>query len=298
MSEVNPFEPEPESNRRILKLVFVGIAITKLPLFVLIGAISLIYSLLGFLVPIPILRTVITKVTSKVLVRVLLCFLGIFSVPEQPTPLVDTYSEPEDTENPKAGDIIVCNFSSYVNIFWLQSRFSPLYAIPVDADKVVLKTFWQLVMLILGGRDPRMGRPVPFASAAVAAKNLGTQLVVFPECSVTNGRAIIAFQDFGIGYELGDAKIHVLGLVQDFQFFSANFVSGNGALHLLLMLGRLLSGMKVKVALPQDIPKPANGKIDSELVNRCRFVLSRIIGVPCIDVSAAKSPAHAKRHAD
>ena len=118
------------------------------------------------------------------------------------------------------------------------------------------------------------------------AESIDTKLVIFPECAVTNGTGIINFEDFGIGYEMGKRKVHVLGLVQEGSFFSPNFVKGNGFYHILLMLGRVVSNMKVKVGLPQDVPR---GKIDRAFIERCRFVLSRIIGVPEMDINADES---------
>ena len=298
MSEVSPFECDLGPKSKALKLVLIGIACSKFPLFVLISAFSFIYSIIGLLFPIRVIGRAINVGASKVLLRVLLAFFGIFSVPEQPTPLVDYYSETEDTEDPRAGDVIVCNLSSYLNIFWLQAKFVPIYAIPVDEENVVMKSFWQLFIQIIGSTDLRSGRRISFAKAVQIAKAHRTELVIFPEGAVTNGRSIIEFQDFGIGYELGDTKFHVLGLIQNSRFCSANFVHGNGLLHVAFMLGRVLAGMKVKVALPQDIPNPKGGKIDAAFVARCRHVLSRIIGVPCVSVHASDAHPHAKRHID
>jgi hypothetical protein len=85
---------------------------------------------------------------------------------------------------------------------------------------------------------------------------------------------------------------------------SPNFVTGNGLWHLATMVGRVFAAMRVKVALPQDIPKPDTGRIDAAFIQRARSIMATIMGATLADLGpedflrfAATTPKR-KRHAD
>jgi hypothetical protein len=50
------------------------------------------------------------------------------------------------------------------------------------------------------------------------------------------------------------------------------------------MVSRIFTGLRVKVALPQDIPRA--GTIDAAFFERARFMMGRIMAVTMIDMSA------------
>lgn len=247
---------------------------------------TFIYSVIAAVFPNRMIGKLISRGYSKTLFRILLFLFGIFNPHEQPTALVDTYSEVEEIEEPAGGDIIIANFASYINLFWLQCKYSPIFVIPVDSENVVVKTVHQLMFQIIGRANLLRGVKRRFSDVYNHAKKNRIPLVVFPEAAVTNGKCLIKFQDFGIGTDISSSKIHILGFVHWQYIISPNYIHGNGFLHFMMMLGRLFGGLKIKVGLPQDMPKPKNGKIDAAFIERAQYVLSTIMDVSVIDACA------------
>jgi hypothetical protein len=50
------------------------------------------------------------------------------------------------------------------------------------------------------------------------------------------------------------------------------------------MVGRFFAAMRVKVALPQDIPMASTGRIDAEFIHRARSVMAIIMGASLVDM--------------
>lgn len=262
------------------------LALPKFILLVIVMGFTLTYSVAAALFPVRAVGRIITRVYSKTLVRIALFLAGVVNVHEQPTPLVDTYSEVTDVREPRPGDVIVANLSSYLNLLWLQSKYSPVFVVPVDDQHVVVKDALQMFMQIIGRVDVRKGRQRTMASVVETARNVWMcPIVLFPEAAVTNGTCVIQFQRFAFGQDL-ETTFHVYGFVHSSSDVSPNFVRGNGTVHLFRMLGRSVARINVKVALPQDVP---NGVIDDKFIQRCRFVLAAIMNVPLVDSVADDS---------
>jgi hypothetical protein len=277
----------------------------KFPFFLLLLSLGFTYSILGSLFPIPVLRRLIIRVYSRVIFQATLFLTGVWSVHRQPTALVDTYSDPQEIDDPGPGDVILANCASYLNVFWLQCHYAPVLAIPVDPDHVVVKSAFQLLFQILAASDLRTGRLIPLADVVTAARTrLKCPVVLFPEAAVTNGRCLISFQPFGAALNAAEIKFHIFGFVHGRGTVSPNFVAGNGFWHLTAMVGRFFTAMKVKVALPQDVPQADAGRIDAEFIQRARSVMATIMDARLVDIGpddflrfAATRPKR-KRHAD
>jgi hypothetical protein len=299
-----PFEPLRRPSNPIFHFFSITLCIAKVPLFFLSLALSFIYTLIGSFIPIRAISHFVVRAASLLLFRIMLILFGVFSVPMQPTPLVDTYSEPEEMDNPSPGDIIICNCASYINLAWLSYKFSPIFILPVGDGRFLPKSFYQLLIQILGSKDLRVGRSVDLSVILQTAKDRACPIVLFPECAVTNGTGILKFADFRNSAAIPDGvKFHIFGFVHWESAVSPNFVNGNGFAHLAAMLGRFFSGLQVKVALPQDVPRVADGQIDDDFVQRARYVLGKIMGVELVELGASDFPAaperrRGKRHND
>jgi hypothetical protein len=304
-TDANPFAPDSRRPTAVWLLGVLLFAIMKLPLFLFLLSLGFIYTVLGSIFPVRALRRVIAHIYSRVIFQAVLFLTGLWSVHRQPTPLVDTYSDPQEIDDPGAGDVILSNCASYLNVFWLQCHYTPVFAVPVDADHVVVKSAFQLFFQIIAAADLRTGKPVPLAEVVAAARTrLKCPIALFPEAAVTNGRCLLNFQPFGGALDPAEVKFHIFGFVHGRATVSPNFVAGNGLWHLVTMVGRFFAAMRVKVALPQHIPRAAAGRIDAEFIQTARKVMATIMGARLVDMGPddflrfATTRQKRKRHAD
>ncbi|KAH0792246.1 vacuolar protein sorting protein vps66 [Histomonas meleagridis] len=216
--------------------------------------------------------------------RVMLFLTGLFTIYVQPTSVTDRFSAVAENRDPESGDIIIANCSSYLNILWLQSTYNPIFAIPVSPTEVVTKTIHQLLNEILSVKPLTKGRKITFTQLIEYAKKEQKPIVLFPEAAVTNGKCVIKFQTFGQDTDFSDTRFHIFGFVHFDGKLNPNFTKGPGLYHLFLMIGRIVSGLKVKVVEESEIPKLENNKIDAKWISKCRNILATIMGVPMVDV--------------
>lgn len=258
--------------------------VPKLPVFMVLFLLSFCYVSISAIIPIRKIRTVAFPKVYTLIFRALLFLTGLYEISEQLTPLVDRYSEVAEDNHPKTGDIIITNCSSYLNLFWLQYKFNPIFVFPVSRSDVVAKGFFNLLFSILKCKPLTNGPRKNLNELIEISKKENRVLVLFPEASVTDGEHIFKFHNFGDGINLDDTNFHIYGFVHYDSRISPNFVKGNGFVHILLMIGRMIAGLKVKIALKQDIPKAINNKIDDKWICESRKILSVITGLPLIEI--------------
>lgn len=273
-------------NGILIHIFEVFVMLPKLPIFSILFLMSLSYVSLAAIIPIRFLRTTVIPKVYMVIFRALLFLTGLYEIGEQYTSLVDRYSAISENEQPNPGDIIVANFSSYLNLMWLQSKFNPIFVIPASDDEVVQVSFFALLFCILQCKPTKNGKKKRLCDLVELSKKEKRPLVLFPEASVTNGEHIFKFYRFGDGVDLSETKFHIYGFVHFGSRISPNFVRGNGFVHLLQMIGRIFAGLNVKIALEQEIPKSESNKIDDKWISRTREVLSKITGLPLIEMDA------------
>ena len=267
--DINPFSPIPQTKNGFLTSFFTFFfAFLKFPLFLFAISLSFAYILVASIIPIIIVKRIILIITSKILFRVLLYVSGLLSINKQPTPLVDTYSAPQEVKNPNAGDIIISNLASYLNILWLQFEYSPIFVVPCDETNVYVFGVFNLIIKILTCQSLKNSHAKPLSEVVNTAKKLGLPIVIFPEGSVTNGESIINFREFGKGLDTNNINFYIYGFIHFDYSISPNFTYGNGFIHFLKMLGRPFSGLRIKIALPQDIPKIELNSIDPTWISK------------------------------
>ena len=287
--DINPFIPiQPTKKGFFTSFITFFFAFLKFPLFLISLSLSFVYTLIASIIPIVIIKQIILKITSKIFIRILLYVSGLFSINQQPTPLVDTYSAPQEVNIPKAGDIIISNLASYLNILWFQFQYTPIFVIPCDETNVYVFGVFNLIIKILTCQPLKSTHKKTLSQVEASARKIGIPIVIFPECSVTNGEYIINFNEFGKGFDTNGVDFFIYGFIHFDYIVSPNFTYGNGFLHILQMLGRPFSGMKIKIALPQDIPKIELNSIDATWISKCRKVLSTIMGIRALNVDGSE----------
>lgn len=294
MEKIDPFVPTQDKNvPLIFKITNITIALMKIPLFFLLLVLSTAYSAISMIMPFSTIRNLVSRMCSLVIVRFQLFMLGVFYAPIKPTPLIDNFKDFEEQSSPQSGDVIISNCSSILNILWIQCKYSPIYVIPIDAKKVVVKHCLQVIGDILLKRPIDTGKTTTLSRAIEFAKTkLKCPIVLFPEGAVTNGSCIIRFRSFGEDINPETVRFFIYGFTYPKYLHNPNFVQGNSIVHLFKLLGSIIVEVNIRTALQQDIPKSKNGKIDQEWIDRVQHIMSSITRLPYVDVNSYDSPVY------
>lgn len=210
-----------------------------------------VFSIFSF---IPYFYRILIRVHSFIVYHLILFLFGYFSSK------FDLYSLTSRLESkwkkPTHGDVLICNCTSYLNLFWLQAKLSPIFCIPADNKEVHHVSIFRLFLSLIRSQSLKYGKSVPIESliSQSQSKKHGP-IVILPECAPTNGDGILKFGSFYL--ENVQTHIQILGFSQTFSSGSSpNFIAGNSFLHLVEMAGRLVSTLSIKVLLPEKVPQP------------------------------------------
>ncbi|KAM3586989.1 Lysophosphatidic acid:oleoyl-CoA acyltransferase 1 [Umbelopsis sp. WA50703] len=149
-----------------------------------------------------------------------------------------------------SGDIIVANSSSYVDILYLTFRFAPLFT-QIASSKNEIRFITATEALLQCGQYPVTSvnsKTYELKEAAMNAKAQGLgPIVVFPEATTSNGRALLKFVPLFKKFIIpeNEVKIHVLALKYEYNHFSPTYTVGNKAIS---------NSLSVKWLAPNESP--------------------------------------------
>ena len=150
---------------------------------------------------------------STVLLRLLLFLMGFFYIKTETISLRKSRDRTTDT-SVKQGDLIIANWTSYVDIIYLAYQFSPVFTqVFIDTPRVKVISFWEAIQLV--GQSPQVAQNqntlYTLDALAEKAKQAGWgPVVVFPEGTTTNGRALLKFSSVLDQLQLSASRIHLL----------------------------------------------------------------------------------------
>ncbi|KAF8165440.1 hypothetical protein B0H34DRAFT_689210 [Crassisporium funariophilum] len=225
--------------RATLPLRFIlGIVRTLLSLVLLSVYLILIPCVRLVLFPIPPLRRSVEHLVTFIYGRTALFVIGLFWITEeQVTRKRGRGQRRNESWNPKAGDIIVSNWASWIEVVWLALRFNPIFVLPIPEAlpepptsarsstpithtpgrrtgtgsaniqppartteaRIPILGFQEvslLTMIKMTGHVPAFGPGGPGSfpkSLEEIRKNASRPVVVFPECTTSNGRGLLRF---------------------------------------------------------------------------------------------------------
>ncbi|KAM5534318.1 hypothetical protein V8D89_012046 [Ganoderma adspersum] len=221
-------------------LALLGLAVVY---FVLVEGVCLVFY------PIRPLHRAITRLFTAMLSRLALLFVGLYWIPVEVVARKRGRNAPRnETWRPRAGDLIVSNWASWVELLWLAFRFNPTFILPVvdtldippppEKPTPLSRTpgrrtgTGSAAISSPTARTPTRRTPIhgfrrvgllrmlastahlPLVSGAASAppetleqirSTAGAPVVVFPECTTSNGRALLRFADV-----FGDVKLPVM----------------------------------------------------------------------------------------
>lgn len=217
----------------------------------LIAAIFLLYcglhyGLCTLLVPIPLLRRSLSRLATRLAARLALYVLGFMQIQEEI--VAKKRKLHEIPRCPQAGDIIVSNWSSWIDLLWMVHRFDPIFVMPVfeERNSSVVNSDSSPITY-RPGRSKDSGVPSPSSLQTITSRsavrgfrrvslfsmiqttghtpdrltfNTVSQLkelkqsaerpvVVFPECTTSNGRGLLRFVDVFEGTHLPTKQFKV-----------------------------------------------------------------------------------------
>lgn len=240
--------------------------------------------------PIPIIRRFLIRVYSYVIGHLYLLLFGSPSTSVECKPLINKRFEPESWEGANSGDIIISPLTSYLDILWLETKLSPVFAIPVDETHVVVYTFYKLIFSILNHRNLRSGNCQEIQNVVEKARRskLGP-VVIFPESAPSNGLGILKFipLNFAVSPE---TRILLLAFHNTGDGNTPNFVCQKPFPHLIQMAGRLYAPIQAFAPLHNYIeplqPSKFNNKVTPELLENIREVLGKLLNIPLLQIGA------------
>ncbi|KAJ3475054.1 hypothetical protein NLI96_g12090 [Meripilus lineatus] len=110
----------------------VGIVRTVLILLLTLVYTVLVSGLSVILRPVPPLYRVVTRVLTAIIARLVLLLIGLWWIPVDLVARKRTRGlQVDGSWNPKAGDVIVSNWASWIEVLWLAFRFNPIFVLPV-----------------------------------------------------------------------------------------------------------------------------------------------------------------------
>ncbi|KAI0082591.1 hypothetical protein K474DRAFT_1585839 [Panus rudis PR-1116 ss-1] len=235
--------------------IVVGTIRTALILVLTLLYAVLVEGLCKLLVPLPPLHRTASHFFTAVIARLVLLLSGLLWIPvEHVTRKRGRGAKTKESWNPKAGDIIVSNWASWVEILWLAFRFNPIFLVPVTSP-VDLSSASRSSSPITSTPGRRTGtgsaaistpntrvstpraRILGFRHVSLLSmitrtgtipedsdtiKDYGTleevrskadrPIVIFPECTTSNGRGLLKFSDVfnGVNVPVRKFKVFVM----------------------------------------------------------------------------------------
>ncbi|KAH9977975.1 hypothetical protein BGW80DRAFT_1165715 [Lactifluus volemus] len=205
---------------------------------VLIAALAALYLVLvsgacTLLTPVPPIYRAISYVLTALLSRLSLFVLGVWWIRiEQISRKRGRSTVSSEPWSPGAGDIIVSNWASWVEILWLGFRFDPIFVLPVSngpdqqhdtfhetrttgrktgtgsaaislpgrptsrrASIIGFRKASLLRMVLSTGNTPLSPSNDNYSSLEEIRRTANGPVVVFPECTTSNGRGLLKFAD-------------------------------------------------------------------------------------------------------
>ncbi|KAI9348380.1 hypothetical protein BD770DRAFT_421413 [Pilaira anomala] len=190
-------------------------AIIKIILISLLGLLYILFvQVLGsLLTPIAPLKRMWTSLFSKVLLRLVLFLAGFFHIKTETVSIRKSRGSTGRVESNrvKKGDVIVTNWTSYIDVLYLASKYNPVFTqVYIESDKVKMISLWEAIRLV--GKIPEskpndQDQVYTVKELSIKAKESGWgPIVVFAEGATTNGRALLKFAHVFKDYSMDDKE--------------------------------------------------------------------------------------------
>ncbi|CEP16205.1 hypothetical protein [Parasitella parasitica] len=233
----------------------------------LIGLVTLLYILSvhvvgALLTPIAPLKRVWSRLFSALCLRLVLFLSGFFHIKTETVSIRKSRgSKGAESPNIQYGDVIVANWTSYIDIIYLASRFNPVFTqIFTDTNKVKIISLWEAIRL--AGKAPE-SKPSSQDSVFTvqelsrkAKKGNWGPLVVFAEGTTTNGRALLKFAPVFDDYrrDQKDGNFQIMAFRYEYGNMPPTFTVGNQFFHFFKLCSQFHNTLLVKSLAQGEAP--------------------------------------------
>jgi len=294
---VNPFVPPYKSQtfgiRMFSYTLGIPIAILKLLtftlLFVVLGLSSILMAVVGV---IPVLGRMVQRLTDKCLARAMLVMLGVFVIQEK------KLGPPKPTKNGtiNAGDVLICNYTSYADVLYLIQAWSPVFAtvsVPLSGSgelQIASMGGFRALLHSLSHSSPSSGSGKSLKEVAASAKRNGQVVVLFAEQVRTNGISVIQFAEhMGPAVTAVDGNVHAVAFVHGQKRNSLPFTAGRAMVHMFKIMMQPWQTMLVKtIPANQLSAKPDSEGAAAEWLEKVRKDLAKHVGVRPVPVPPSR----------
>ncbi|KAF4319299.1 hypothetical protein BBO99_00004826 [Phytophthora kernoviae] len=154
------------------------------------------------------------------------------------------------------GDVVVCNYTSFVEILYLARRFSPVFVFATEG-----KTDNGGLVHVCGLPEAlyrSLAMPVsaervkPTRKIADVVRRASGPIVILPEGARSNGKAVLRFIPLLENLPV-KTRVHLVAFRYEFKHFSPSHSAGSGWLHLFWMAFHLYHTIRVTVLNARDL---------------------------------------------
>ncbi|KAK1236736.1 hypothetical protein PQX77_000092 [Marasmius sp. AFHP31] len=232
--------PQPGTKYLLAALYPIGIALatvrTTLVLVLTLAYVLIVQGVLSIFLIAPPVHRLLTRILTSIISRLVLLIVGYYWIPVEVVARKRGRAGNVQTSwKPRAGDIIVSNWASWVEILWFAFRFNPIFVLPVPeapapkatntpatpiahtpgrrtgtgsanitspnraATTQIPIVGFQTVSLLTIIKQTGLVPPFPCLegckprSLEQIRQDADRPLVVFPECTSSNGRGLLRF---------------------------------------------------------------------------------------------------------
>jgi len=252
-----------------LKRVILGsvLAILRFPLIAAIFLVTVVCSYIFALIPVAFAKRLFTSLIQFVGARLILFIMGFYWIETKYFPLSKQRGKSSNSNSIpgfdiKSGDVIIANFTSYVDILYLTFRFAPQFAIVPNTWSGAPPKGKVIPLSLLGILSDMVN--FPFRSVdegkslgevvSAARKNGSGPVVVFPEGVTSNGLIILDGLPILANADVEPSRVHVLGFKYEYEDFSPTYPVGSFFAHLFRLLSQIHNSLQVRYMAAVDMP--------------------------------------------
>ncbi|CDS07775.1 hypothetical protein LRAMOSA01724 [Lichtheimia ramosa] len=246
----------------IVKLVLV--VVTSLLYLILVPGIGLLLS------PIRLLQRCWDRCFSFILLRLVLFFIGFFFIKSETVSLRRGSSRNNGNTNKeakiKSGDIIVSNWTSYIDVLYLAYKYKPVFTqvFPVEGKNVRRISFWQALRLCT--QEPALTpedidvHPSELYTLRELAQEAASRhwgpIAIFPEGTTSNGRALLKFAPIFKCYEPSERSnhFHILAFKYEYRNLPPTYTVGNQFWHFFKLCSQFHNTLGIRRLASDDVP--------------------------------------------
>ncbi|KAG2210552.1 hypothetical protein INT47_002494 [Mucor saturninus] len=257
-------------------------AIIKITLISIVSALYFLFVPVfgALLTPIAPLKRLWTRVFSAILLRLVLFIAGFFHIKTETLSIRKSRGSGRvESSSVKNGDVIVANWTSYIDVVYLASRFVPVFTqIYTESEKIKIISLWEAIRL--AGKIPESApssddQVYTVQELSLKAKKGGWgPIVVFAEGTTTNGRALLKFAPIFKDYKVDqkDGQFQVMAFKYEYAGMSPTYTVGNQLFHFFKLCSQFHNTLIIKSLANGEAPcsphsqVPATGSISDDPV--------------------------------